>query len=121
MLHEPTAGHSAVRRFRDRPVLAWTLDRLGRARALAGRAILCWDDQRDAVAAVAGDAVVVVSKPQATIPLLEQVSASQRWSDGWRGGLLGTCHFDRGFHAPFVCEAAQQLGVEAVVLVDPAA
>jgi spiro-SPASM protein len=120
LLHEPPAGHSAARRFRDRPVLGWTIARLARAQSVTARAVLCWDDQRDAVAAAAGD-TVTLSRPRTPIPLLDQVNASQRWSDGWRGGLLGTCHFDRGFHAPFVHDAARHLNAEAVVLVDPAA
>jgi spiro-SPASM protein len=52
---------------------------------------------------------------------LDAVAAARRWADGWRGGLLGTCEFDRGYHGPWVAEIAQKAGAEAVLLMDPAA
>jgi hypothetical protein len=122
LLHEgPSPANSAGRWFRDRSVLAWTLGRLRGATKVGRVVVLCWEDQAEAVGAVAGEARVV-AKPRAVIPQVEAVSAAQRWSDGWRGGLLATCGFDRGFHAPLVREAVGELGAEdLVVLVDPAA
>jgi MoaA/NifB/PqqE/SkfB family radical SAM enzyme len=116
MLHEGADLNSAMRMFRGRPVLAWTFERLGRARRVDGVTILCWADQGAAVREIAGERARVMEKPRVAVPSIEQISAAQRWSDGWRGGLLGTCHFDRGFHGPFVLEA---MG-DVAVLVDPA-
>jgi hypothetical protein len=123
MLHEGASqANSAGRRFRDRSVLAWTLGRVGRSAKVGRVVILCWEDQAEAVRAVAGDTARVVARPRVVIPQMEAVSAALRWSDGWRGGLLATCGFDRGFHAPFVREAVGELGAEELaVLVDPAA
>src|SRR2546423_13852936 len=53
MLHEPAERNSATRRFRHDPVLAWTLDRLAQSKRLGTMAILCWDDQIDAVHGIA--------------------------------------------------------------------
>ena len=53
MLHEPADRNSATRRFRQDPVLAWTLDRLTRSQRVGTIAILCWDDQIEAVHSIA--------------------------------------------------------------------
>jgi spiro-SPASM protein len=53
------------------------------------------------------------------LPAIEAVAAARRWSDGWRGGLLGTCDFDLGFHGAWVKEVIDRLGSDGVVLVDP--
>ena len=47
-------------------------------------------------------------------PEIEAVAASRRWADGWRGGLLGTCDFDLGFHAGWFDEVAAKLESDAV-------
>ena len=122
LLHEPPTG-SATRLFRGKPVLHWTLQRLGRCNELAGIDLLCWDDQLAAVAPVAGAAGAMVSSKgtRRPVPELDAVTAAQRWADGWRGGLLATCHFDLGFHAEWHHEASRQTGSDAVVLVDPSA
>ena len=122
MLHE-AAGGSAARVFRGEPVLRWTLQRLGRAKRIASTTILCWDDQAEAVGRVAGEwGVRVASKgARQPIPRLEAVSAAQRWTDGWRGGLLATCWFDLGFHGPWHWELTQENEGDAAVLVDPSA
>jgi hypothetical protein len=52
---------------------------------------------------------------------MDGVTAARRWSDGWRGGLLQTCEFDRGFHAPWLVELAAKISAATVLLVDPAA
>jgi hypothetical protein len=118
MLHEPPAGNSADRLFRDEPVLAWTLRRLNRAAT-----ILCWDDQAAAAAGAIGKSAATLSVrgPRQTLREMDAVTASRRWADGWRGGLLGTCECDRGFHAPWVEALRQSSGAGDVLLVDPAA
>jgi MoaA/NifB/PqqE/SkfB family radical SAM enzyme len=133
MLHEPPDAsasnglsrqplNSANRVFRQDPVLAWTIDRLHRSERLGSVAILCWDDQIDSVKPIADEmqAHVLMKSPRVRQPLIEAISAAQRWADGWRGGLLGTCEFDRGFFAPWVMEIVSELGSDAALLVDPA-
>lgn len=123
MLHEPSEVNSATRAFRGTPVLSWVLQRLARSDKLAAAGVLCWEDQLPGVAPVAGDggAYVLAKGPRIPVPELEAITAARRWSDGWRGGLLGTCDFDLGFHAPWVKELAQKLESDAIVLIDPAA
>ena len=114
--------NSAARIFRHQPVLAWTLQRLAQARQIGEVKILCWDDQREAVEKLAEKqgAQVVVKAPRAPIAPLDRITAAQRWSDGWRGGLQGTCHFDQGFHAEFIREAmAGGDGESLILLVNP--
>jgi radical SAM protein with 4Fe4S-binding SPASM domain len=123
LLHEAAFDCSAVRRFRGEPVIAWTLHRLSRCNSIGDVAIVCWDDQVDAIRGPAEhfDCHVLVKTPRTTLPAIEAVAAAQRWADGWRGGLLGTCCFDRGFHAPFVRELLGELEYDVAVLVDPSA
>ena len=126
MLHEPTSGgtanNSATRFFRAAPVLQWTLQRLSRARRIGSVAILCWEDQLPAIVPLAGDerTHVLAKGPRVALPEVESVAAARRWADGWRGGLLSTCHFDLGFYGPWHLEVAQRVGGDAVLLIDPA-
>ncbi len=121
MLHEPSVG-SAVRLFRGRPVLRWALERLSRCEGLSAAVILCWDDQAEAAAEAAGaDALVLAKGPRNPPAALQAVAAARRWADGWRGGLMGTCAFDIGFHGPWARDAAALAKADAVVLIDPAA
>jgi radical SAM protein with 4Fe4S-binding SPASM domain len=122
MLHEPADRNSATRTFRRDPVLSWTLDRLTRSKRLGTIAILCWDDQIGAVHPLAEEhhAHVLMKSPRMATPALESVAAAQRWADGWRGGLLGTCEFDAGFYGPWVLEVARHLSSDAVIVLDPA-
>jgi radical SAM protein with 4Fe4S-binding SPASM domain len=123
MLHEPAARNSATRLFRGKPVLRWTMERLARASRVSSVAIVCWEDQLQAVLPVAEVqwADVLAKGPRTALPEIESVVASRRWADGWRGGLLGTCEFDRGFHAGWFEEVAKKLGSDALLLVDPSA
>ena len=123
MLHERAGRNSATRCFREEPVLAWTLERLSRARHVGSMAVLCWEDQLEHVTPVAAEygAYVLSKDPRVTVPAIEGITAARNWSDGWRGGLLSTCDFDLGFHAPWVKEIVAELKSDAVVLVDPAA
>ena len=121
MLHEP-AGGARHRLFRGQPVLRWTLQRLARSHQLNSTAILCWDDQAAAVEPVPANGARAVSQ-RGSLPIahLNAISAAQRWTDGWRGGLLATCKFDLGFHGPWHAEVAEEANCDAVVLVDPSA
>ena len=126
MLHEPAETNSATRRFRGRPVLDWTLRRLASAGSVGTAVVLCWDDQAEAVEAVPAvadrDTAAVLSRgPRADVPALARVAAARRWADGWRGGLLGTCAFDLGYHAGWTHEVVELHDADGVLLVDPAA
>jgi spiro-SPASM protein len=84
---------------------------------------MCWDDQAEAAADIAGawGAQVVTKGPRSPIAPVNAIAAAQRWADGWRGGLLATCRFDLGFYGPWHEELAQWAGCDAAVLVDPSA
>jgi hypothetical protein len=121
LLHAPPGGeNAATRRFRREPVLAWTLRRVARAAGVTQTAILCWEDQLEAVAPIAeaARAHVLAKGPRCAIPPLEAIAASRRWADGWRGGLLGTCCFDQGFYGPWHNEVLQRFQSEAALLVE---
>jgi hypothetical protein len=122
MLHEAPDRHSANRLFRDRPVLDWTLRRLALATSVDNIAILCWDDQHQAVttAASAHRAGVITRGPRQNIPTLSAITASRRWADGWRSGLLGTCELDLGFAPAWVSELMELHQAETALLIDPA-
>ncbi|MGD1277136.1 MAG: SPASM domain-containing protein [Tepidisphaeraceae bacterium] len=126
MLHEPAhRPNSAQRCFRDEPVLAWTLRRLGQSRHIGRTALLCWEDQLSHAQAVAKPfgADCWSPSPRVALANLDAVSAARRWSDGWRGGLAAACAFDRGFHGPWIKQLLEKIGCpggQAVLLVDPA-
>lgn len=120
MLHEPPAPSSLSRRFRGQPVLAWTLRRLQAATRPERRLVLCWDDQAPharTIARACGAEIVACGQRDDRGPL-EAVSAAQRWSGGWRGGLLQTCDFDAGFDARHALRACGEC--DAALLVDAA-
>jgi hypothetical protein len=122
MLHEAAERNSAVRRFRDRPVLEWTLRRLARSRALAGVRLMCREDQAASVRPIAqSHSVQLVTRPRIASPHLDAVSAALRWSDGWRGGLLGACHFDEGFDAKLIQDVIADDLLNHVALIQPSA
>ncbi len=126
MLHEPADVHSGTRLFRGRPVLDWTLRRLATACSVDTAVVLCWDDQQEAVEAVPSiadraGASVLSRGPRQAVASLAAVSAARRWADGWRGGLLGTCEFDLGYHPLWTHEVAELHDAASVLLVDPAA
>ncbi|MGE5612520.1 MAG: radical SAM protein, partial [Bacillota bacterium] len=122
LLHQmPGRPNSATRLFRHEPVLAWTLRRLSLANRVQHRAILCWEDQLEAVKPIAAaqNCFILSKSPRCRLPLVETVAVAQKWADGWRGGLMGTSCFDRGFYGPWVDEIRQQLQSDAILLVDP--
>ncbi|MDP9173543.1 MAG: radical SAM protein [Planctomycetota bacterium] len=130
MLHEASDNaeggkcrNSATRIFRGEPVLAWTLYRLAASRRITHTAVACWEDQLGSVEPIAGElkAYCSVRSPRVALPRMQAISAARRWADGWRGGLLSTCEFDRGFHAGWISEIQQNFDSDAVLLIDPAA
>ena len=127
MLHEAPDDYpglnSATRLFRANPVLHWTLERMSLASRIGSSAIICWEDQLPGVVPVAEEhRVYVLAKgPRIPLPEVDSVAAARHWADGWRGGLLSTCHFDLGFYGPWHREVAQRLGSDVVLLIDPAA
>jgi MoaA/NifB/PqqE/SkfB family radical SAM enzyme/2-C-methyl-D-erythritol 4-phosphate cytidylyltransferase len=126
MLHESADANSATRRFRGQPVLDWTLRRLAAAGRVTTSVVMCWDDQADAVEAVPAvakrsGAAVLARGGRTSVPTLAAIAAARRWADGWRGGLLGTCDFDLGYHAAWTHELAELHDAAGVLLVDPAA
>ena len=123
MLHEDAQVNSATRTFRNKPVLDWTLQRLSRAKSIDRINVLCWDDQLDlANAAVQSCCAIAVSKGERqNLPGMAAITTARRWADGWRGGLLGTCDFDLGFHPQWAQEITQTNDAEVILLVDPSA
>src|SRR5690606_20141181 len=121
ILHEAPGAGSAHLDFNGTPVLRQTLERLARCSNLGAVALLCWDDQLPAASAAADEtgAHVLPHGPRGHIPAMHAASVAQRWSDGWRGGLLGTIPQDAGFFAPGVLAVARAAGADAVLLVDP--
>lgn len=124
MLHEP-AGRpdSASRRFRGEAPLAWTLFRLRRCKRVGESVVVCWEDQSATVRPITDEMKTRFWSPSARKPIfhLDGVSAARRWADGWRGGLLGACEFDRGFYGPAISEILGQTNSDGVLLVDPSA
>jgi hypothetical protein len=123
MLHEGSRADSARRQFRGEPVLAWTLRRISRCANLGATAILCWQDQRPLVEPIAESfgARCFSPSPRVALPALDSITTARRWADGWRGGLLAACEFDRGFYAPWIRDLLAEMGGQAACLVDPAA
>ncbi|HEX8322613.1 MAG TPA: hypothetical protein VF595_01755, partial [Tepidisphaeraceae bacterium] len=119
MLHEPATHNSCTRRFRGEPVLRWTLRRLARTTQLCRVVVLAWDDQLDALAD--HDVTARACGPRRPSTQMTAVTAAQRWADGWRGGLLQTTWFDKGFAADFIRDALGDEQADAAVLIDPAA
>src|SRR3954470_21370467 len=120
MLHESAVAGSASRRFRNKPVLEWTLTRVARAGCIDSTSILHWDDQRDAIDALreCHPAATFISKGERqSLPGMNAIPAARRWADGWRGGLLGTCEFDLGFHPEWVSAIAKANEADAVLLI----
>lgn len=116
MLHEGADSNSGTRRFRNEPVLTWTLRRLSQAIGTDDVIVATWDDQR-----VPADIPVRSFGPRKPIPSLDAITTAQKWSDGWRGGLLSTCAFDRGFVPALAKQVVEETGADALILIDPAA
>lgn len=121
LLADSPTRNAATRIFRGKAVLSHTIDRIGRAYSRPDLAILVWEDQAKLVRMAAPGAVASVHSCGARRPSAQMaaVSASLRWADGWRGGLLGVSSFDRGFDAKTVVSLLEKLSCNAAVLVDP--
>jgi radical SAM protein with 4Fe4S-binding SPASM domain len=115
LLHQSPLPASAMRRFRGKPVLEWTLRRLGQCTGVSGTTILCWSDQISSLRKFG----VLFALDRPNVASLEAISAARRWADGWRGGLLSASCFDVGFHGPSLLAAMRQLETDRIVLIDP--
>jgi radical SAM protein with 4Fe4S-binding SPASM domain len=114
LLGDPCTTNAATRSIRGVSVLSRTTDRVRDAVGSEAVTVLCWNDQVDAVRRTGIEPVSLGER--APSPQMQAVGAALRWSDGWRGGLLGATAFDRGFDAAAtlrLCDA------DAVLLVDP--
>lgn len=122
MLHEQPNVNSATRRLAGRTVLHRTLSRLARASKLDQAFVICWDDQLTAVQTESRviEATVHSLGARRSMPALDAVTVARRWSDGWRGNLLGSCSFDRGFDAKTLLELTRRHSIDLAVVVDPA-
>ena len=84
--------------------------------------IMCWDDQLGAIRPISEEmGATVIGKGRGAVAEMDAITAARRWADGWRGGLLSTCHFDLGFHAPWHHDLSVRMDADAAILVDPAA
>lgn len=119
LLHEPANINSATRLFRGKPVLQWTLERVRQASAINEIVVLGWDDQSEGVGALDDSAFESIGARQ-VVPDIERVGAAQRWSAGWRGGLLDTCDIDAGYFGPVFARVCQQKTCDSVVVVSAA-
>jgi spore coat polysaccharide biosynthesis protein SpsF (cytidylyltransferase family) len=118
MLHESPGVNSVTRQFRADSVIGWTVSRLRQSRKLSDVVIAAWDDQINLIEPLGLDARIVRVGTRRSIASLDAVTAAQKWSNGWRGGLLSTCAYDRGYLNPVALDVAN--ASDAIVLVDPA-
>ncbi|GIW74978.1 MAG: hypothetical protein KatS3mg104_0041 [Phycisphaerae bacterium] len=117
MLHEPSQINSASRRFRDQPVVTWTVARVRQCSEISQIVLAVWEDQFKDVQSLFLPAKIKNLGPRRSIPTLDAITVAQKWSAGWRGGLMASCCWDRGYLASVVVEVVSE--VDAVVLVDP--
>ncbi|MGA2500720.1 MAG: SPASM domain-containing protein [Tepidisphaeraceae bacterium] len=120
LLHQPAGRpNSATRLFRNSPVLGWTLRRLAACKSLSAITVLCWADQLAHVRQAAAAVEVVCIGERQPRPVMDLIAAARHWSEGWRGGLAGTCCHDLGFEPAAALGQAEARNADAVVLVDP--
>ena len=113
---------ASARTFEGRPVLARTIDRIAHAGITHSVIVLAWSSDAADIQAVVGERATVRDiGPRRPSPWLSAVSAALRWADGWRGGLLGTTEFDRGFDASAIQQVLTEMQADSVLLVSPAA
>lgn len=122
LLADGPSPDAATRVFRGKPVLLGTLERLCAAASELEIVILAWDDQFPSLQKILDDASIIQSVgPRKVSSLMNAASASLRWADGWRGGLLGVSTFDRGFDAASILSALEKRDCNAAMFVDPSA
>lgn len=117
MLHEPSRINSASRQFRDQPVIAWTVARLKQCSEVSQIVLAVWEDQFKAIQPLPLEVRIRNLGPRTSVPTLDAITAAQKWAPGWRGGLLASCCWDRGYLGSVVLEVAAE--ADAVLLVDP--
>lgn len=117
MLHEPPKVNSASRRFRDQPVITWTVARVRQCSEISQIVLVVWEDQYNDVQSLPLQAQIKSLGPRRSIPALDAITVAQKWAAGWRGGLLATCCWDKGYLASVVLEVVAE--VDAIVLIDP--
>ena len=120
LLGDEAGGHAATRRIgdgREISVLDATLARI-KAAGVAVR-VVAWDDQLPALA----DVLPLVRSQGVRRAMIgiDETAAALRWSDGWRGALLGKTTFDRGFGAEAIVSVLDEEKADAAILIDPAA
>jgi hypothetical protein len=120
LLDDAPGRSPATRTSRDRSVLAHTIERIANARGVDRVVVLAWDDQAADVATIDGAELRVIGPRRPTIAMRAR-AAALRWSDGWRGGLLNTTEFDRGFHAEATLAAMDAAACGAALLVNASA
>ncbi len=124
LLHELPGEGSLNIEFRGAAVIDWTLRRLARSARVNEVRLIGWVDQLERLGKCAADAAtklnieVVSAGARKPGPQMQAATASLRWADGWRGGLLGTTAFDAGFD--FDQHRAVAANCDVVVLIDPA-
>ncbi len=122
LLGDGPSPDTLTREYRGRPVLARTIERIRAAESDPMLAILAWDDQLKELRSRLGDDPAIQSAgPRRISPQLNITNASLRWADGWRGGLLGVCAFDRGFDAQAILGSLATHNCDAALLVDASA
>lgn len=117
LLSDDAQRNGATRTFRGRSVLASTLEQLAPL-AIEQTIVLAWDDQLDAIRAVAPSVTITTAGPRQPTASMQARDAALRWLDGWRGGLLATSEFDRGFHAESILNQLDAAGCDAALLVN---
>lgn len=121
LLGDGATANPATRVFHGKPVLARTLAAVKQSNRLNDTIILAWDDQLAAIRHAAPDCSLRSLGPRAPSRTMLEAAAALRWSDGWRGALLGKTTFDRGFDANAILAAMDAAECDAGLLIDPAA
>lgn len=121
LLADSATRSAATREFAGHSVLARTVSRARNAPSSPEVVVLAWEDQVVAAKKALPDETATVRScgPRKPTPQMNAASASLRWADGWRGGLMGVSSFDRGFDAKPILAALEAFGCDAAVLLDP--
>ena len=99
-----------------RSVLRRTIDRVCRARRLAGIHVVCPTGQVDRCRALLGDVPVTIRASEAGDPPYRRLMRTARkWSlDGWRGGMGGATALDEYAHCAVLAGLAKEAQADAV-------
>lgn len=122
LLAEDAARNPSSRPFRGESVLTATVSRVREVLDAESIVIIAWDDQIAAARSAIGENAGIRSVgPRRVIPSLAISTAAARWMDGWRGGLMGTTTFDRGFDAASILAELESRECDAAILIDASA